>query len=330
MLDGLPQQIYRRCLRYLYRICGHHALLPNSLQIPLCYDPKTTAECGGGFADVWKGKHRDQDVAAKALKVYTSYTTEKFEKIRKTFCREIMTWRTLRHPNVLPLIGVTMTDTVTEKRFVMVSRWMNNRNINKFLESNTNVDRLQLLREITTGLIYMHDHGMIHGDLKGDNILIDGDGHALLADFSLITLIPDRSTFLSSCIQSGTVPWMSPELLEPGSFGLKEIRPTRESDCYALGMVVYEILSGRAPFGGRSDFGTVFKVLNGERPARPQGEGAELFADVIWEVLERCWKRKPSDRASVEDVLQCLGGTPSDVDAETDSGDQSDATPDDS
>ncbi|KAF9643888.1 kinase-like protein, partial [Thelephora ganbajun] len=249
------------------------------------------------------------------------------------FCREVVTWRTLYHPNVLPLIGVTMT----EKRLVIVSQWMDNGNVNEFLKrSDANVDRLELLREATRGLIYIHDKGVVHGDLKGNNVMIDKDGHACLAEFSLITLISDQSTFVSSCIESGALPWMSPELLDPERFGLKKRRPTRESDCYALGMVIYEILSGQVPFATYGPFGTLTKILRGENPKRPRGEGEKLFTDDIWEVVELCWKREPGDRASAKDVLQRLGGilSPSrpsspnmDVDAEPDSDDQSDATP---
>ncbi|KAF9643875.1 kinase-like protein [Thelephora ganbajun] len=169
--------------------------------------------------------------------------------------------------------------------------------------------------------------------------MIDKDGHTRLAEFSLITLIPDQSTFVSSCIESGTLPWMSPELLDPESFGLKKRRPTRESDYYALGMVIYEVLSGRVPFATHSPFGTLTMVLRGEHPKRPHGEGGELLTHGIWEVVELCWKREPSDRASAKDVLRCLGGTPSplqpsslnvDVDVEPDSDDQSDSTHSDS
>ncbi|KAF9644749.1 kinase-like protein [Thelephora ganbajun] len=172
-----------------------------------------------------------------------------------------------------------------------------------------------------------------------DSIMIDKDGHARLADFSLITLIPDQSTFVSTCIEGGTFLWMSPELLDPESFNLKGIRLTKESDCYALGMVIYEILSGQVPFGKRGGpFVALSKVLCGERPPRPQGEAGELFTDDIWEVVELCWKPRPSDRAIANDVLECLGGTPPpsrppfkiDRDADTDSDDQSDAASDDS
>ena len=126
---------------------------------------------------------------------------------------------------------------------------------------------------------------------------------------------------------------MSPELLDPDSFGLKKSRPTKESDCYALGMVIYEVLSGQTPFAPLVTPLVIRKVLQGERPGRPKGEGGKRFADGIWEVLERCWKHQPKERINAKAVLLCLGGAPplllssSDTDliAESDTDEQSDA-----
>ena len=175
----------------------------------------------------------------------------------------------------------------------------------------------------------MHSQGIVHGDLKGvclnhvnaflyfslfntqANILIDHCGHACLADFSLITVISDRSTFLSSCIEGGTIQWMSPELLAPENFGLRESRPTKESDCYALGMVIYEVLSAQRPYAPHKDFTVIRKVLDGERPRRPQGDEGKLFTDRIWRVVELCWAVEPHQRISAELALRGLGGNPS-------------------
>ena len=98
------------------------------------------------------------------------------------FCKEAVTWKFLRHPNVLPLVGVT----ISEVRLAMISNWMTNGNINDFVTSHPEVDRLSLvccvskyflssltvfgilqLVGVTKGLIYIHDRGMVHGDLKG-------------------------------------------------------------------------------------------------------------------------------------------------------------------
>ena len=164
--------------------------------------------------------------------------------------------------------------------------------------------------------------------------MIDHEGHALLYDFSLLTIVSDDSTVISSSTEGGTIQWMSPELLDPDRFGLRDSRPTKKSDCYALGMVVYEVLSGRRPFAPAKATIVIWMVLEGQRPERPQGEEGQFFTDAIWEVLGMCWKQQPRERTSVEVVLRCLEGKPLslgstpdvDVGAETDTSDASDAT----
>ena len=102
---------------------------------------------------------------------------------------------------------------------------------------------------------------------------------------------------------------MSPELLDPGQFGLKDNCPTKESDCYALGMVIYEVLSGQAPLSQhKGAIVIILKVVAGERPERPGGTQAMWFTDSLWGMLERCWKPQPRDRPSLKTLLQCLEG----------------------
>ena len=136
------------------------------------------------------------------------------------------------------------------------------------------------------------------------NILIGNDRHARLAGFSLITLFPDQSVPLSSYAAGGSTRWMSPELLDPPS--PSRGHPTRQSDCYALGMVIYEVLSGQAPFSQDTDHVVMRKVLEGGHPDRPQGAQGKLFPDGIWEMLEGCWERQPSNRPTLAAILRCL------------------------
>ena len=163
---------------------------------------------------------------------------------------------------------------------------------------------------------------MIHGDLKGvrffvkarvtfilsklsvkANVLVDETGHARLADFGLLTIISDPACLLpsSSYTQGGTARWMSPERIAPQRFGFKDSRPTKSSDCYALGMVIYETISGNLPFHRDSDLTVFMKVVEGERPPR-----GVKFTKGLWKMLELCWAPQPNDRPSIEDILQCL------------------------
>ena len=134
------------------------------------------------------------------------------------------------------------------------------------------------------------------------NILIDQTFHARLADFGLLSTLSDLSTSNSSA-KGGTARWMSPELLDPE---IQSPRRTKCSDCYALGMVIYEVLSGHVPFTQYSRYAAVTKVLRGERPERPQGAEGNWLVGEMWEVLQSCWAPQPGDRPDIKDVLQCL------------------------
>ena len=146
-----------RCLRALYKTCDSNAIVPNSFRIPLCYDRLDFPLHCGGFADVWKGKHNGQEVAVKTIRTASRKDLPAIAGVRhgscglsacmcansllQKLCKEVVTWKALRHPNVLPLLGVIMN----EHHFAMVSEWMENGNISEFVKQNPGVDRLGLV-----------------------------------------------------------------------------------------------------------------------------------------------------------------------------------------
>jgi len=152
----------------------------------------------------------------------------------------------------------------------MVSAWMENGNINEFIGRDPHVNRIELLVDVANGLRYMHDLHVVHGDLKGANILINKGRRACIADFGLTTItgvvtwanVRDRpaslisNDTLMSFTGGRTSRWMSPELLDPERFRMphpEDNRPTKQSDCYALGMVIYEVsvhVNGFVVWGG--------------------------------------------------------------------------------
>ena len=241
--------------------------------------------------------------------------------ITQRFCKEVLTWKALRHENVLPLLGVTMSD----NQFAMVSEWMANGNINEFVRAHREANRFKLVGPCSYRISYLSltesfpiawrcrsradvyaqsgddtrrsERGMaldIIGYIFSNishvkaNIVIDKDGNARLADFGLLTIVSDSTHTATTTTSSGagTRMWMSPELLDPERFGCKNARPTKESDCYALGMVVLEVLTGQVPFPRCSDVVITMKIIEGERPGRPQGPEAVWFSKDLWGMLE--------------------------------------------
>jgi len=99
---------------------------------------------------------------------------------------------------------------------------------------------------------------------------------------------------------------MSPEILDPDRFGPGDSRPTKHSDCYALGMVILEVLTGVHPFPNYNNLIVTSKIVEGKRPGRPEGEEGVWFTNDLWEMLERCWSPQPERRPAIDAVLQCL------------------------
>ena len=153
-LDMLPPGFQKICLGTLCKICGRLGLLPRSVRIQVPYDRSNDPLYTGGYADVWKGQYQDSHVAVKVLRVCANNNFEKITRVGtrslseticslslQRFCREAVAWKSLRHPNVLPLLGVMMR----ERCFVMVSEWMDSGNMNEYIWANRNVNRFELV-----------------------------------------------------------------------------------------------------------------------------------------------------------------------------------------
>ncbi|KAF9646136.1 kinase-like protein [Thelephora ganbajun] len=301
----------------LCKTCSRQRLLPRSMHISdYSWDPMDN-DCHGGHANVSQCTYKGRRVAVKVPRVYD---TSDSDDILSKFCREAVAWNHLQHLNILPLLGVTLA----EKRFTMVSEWMEAGNINDFIEKYPNENRIELLVDVAKGLTYMHSLHLVHGDLKGANILINKDRRACITDFGLSTItrvrtyVTDTASIFSmlsndtvmSFTPGGTVRWMSPELHDPERFGIPESegdRPTRQSDCYAFGMVIYEVLCGHVPYHDiLRDTAVTLAILDGERPKKPKGGIYLGFAEALWETVEQCWLQDRSARPDVEEILCCL------------------------
>ena len=94
---------------------------------------------------------------------------------------------------------------------------------------------------------------------------------------------------------------MSPELVAPEKFGFKKSQLTISSDCYALGMVIYETICGKVPFHEHTDIATFVKVMLGEHPTR-----GEMFPERLWGMMELCWASNPKDRPGIRAIFWCL------------------------
>ncbi|KZT57402.1 kinase-like protein, partial [Calocera cornea HHB12733] len=221
--------------------------------------------------------------------------------------REISIWSTLEHPNVLPFLGLSVQPDLRVP--YLVSPWESYGNVMKYLESHEDADRAHLIRGVADGLIYLHDKGVVHGDIKGANILVASDGHPVLADFGL-SVIDSQNTQGQTTSQTfaGSARWMAPERLVPDEYGLSgRTSRTPASDVYSFGLTIYEIYSGRVPFYGLGNIEASMAAVGGKRPPHPGDDATRRgLTPRLWTYITRCWEAQPASRPGLADLAQYL------------------------
>ncbi|QRV88286.1 Tyrosine kinase catalytic domain protein [Ceratobasidium sp. AG-Ba] len=207
-------------------------------------------------------------------------------------------WSRCRSPNVLPPLGLAIVD----NQIRMVSRWMENGDLPGYLRRHSDVDRLDMCTQISQGLEYIHSIPMIHGDLKGPNVLVSDTGVPMITDFGNAVLEYGTIQFTKTAQLPGfTARWTAPELLESEDFA-----QSKEADVYALGMTILEVMSGEVPFANyKQEIRLVLAIVNKKMtPNRPEAEipTGDERSDRLWTLLGRCWSSEPTERPSANEV----------------------------
>ena len=202
------------------------------------------------------------------------------------FKREEEIGRQLDHP------GIVKTFNDEERsRFYMVIEWVDGRLLRTILneEKKLSIDRASTLaHRICDALDYMHKHGIVHRDLKPENIMVDENDQIKLIDFG-IAMKEDarRLTFVNVSSLLGTPDYISPEQVK-GALG------DQRSDIYSMGIIFYEMLTGRVPFVGPNPLAVMNeRVLNDVKP--PRDLNPEISPELE-EILYRALEREPRHR----------------------------------
>ncbi|KAG8706665.1 hypothetical protein FRC11_008046, partial [Ceratobasidium sp. 423] len=211
--------------------------------------------------------------------------------------REIYTWSKCSHPNVAELIGIV----IFRGCLAMISRWAQKGNIMAYLERRPSTNRCRMSLEICNGLTYLHDQNIVHGDLKGANVLIANNGTPVLVDFGNATITGATLQFTRSTETgpSFSTRWTAPEILKG------ESAHTKAADVYSLGMTILEVLTGKVPYANVHELALIVHiVVKSSMPIRPLEviPRNSVFGNILWAILTSCWTHNTNQRPTADDV----------------------------
>ena len=204
------------------------------------------------------------------------------------FHREQEIGQRLDHPGVMKVLGDD-----DQSQVYMVMEWVDGRLLRQILNEQRKLppDRaLRIALGILDALDYIHNHGVVHRDLKPENIMVDPDDHVKLIDFGIAANAGARRlTFVKLSQTMGTPDYISPEQVKGG-------RGDARSDLYAMGVMLYEMLTGKVPFTGSNAFVIMNdRLLNNPVPPREIDPG---ISPQLQEIIYRALERDPKNRYS--------------------------------
>ncbi|KPA80801.1 putative protein kinase [Leptomonas pyrrhocoris] len=250
----------------------------------------------GSFGAVYTALLRNgRTVCCKVIELGNVESEEEMEKLRN----EIALMKRLHHPNCVQYYGSLEDRTKNTLNIFMeyVSGGTLTSFVNKFKSIPLETMR-QWAYQMATGVKYLHDCGIVHRDIKGDNVLVSVDGIVKLADFGCSKSIDDVCSATHGCsTMVGTPYWMAPEVIkcEAGGYGMK-------SDIWSLGCTIVEMLTGKPPWPEcNSMWAAVYKIANST------GLPTEIPSDVdaeLMDLLEKCFERNPKLRLTATALLQ--------------------------
>jgi type II secretory pathway pseudopilin PulG len=249
---------------------------------------------GGGFGSVTRGVYRGQDVAVKKLLLQAMP-----EEIITEFEREVSLMKSLHHPNIIQFVGASNV----QNNLAIVIEYAPLGSLASAMKKQklSHALKITMLIETAKALQFLHSNGIVHRDIKPQNILVfslepRSSVHVKLTDFGTARFIPDASTNVTRNI--GTCGYMAPESLG------KNPKISKSADVYSFAILMWEVMFERVPFEALNWQSEIEEhVLSGDRLPFPASSHAH---PELVKLIEDCWQQDPLDRPTITAVAQRL------------------------
>ncbi|MFZ2053982.1 MAG: serine/threonine-protein kinase [Candidatus Aminicenantales bacterium] len=240
----------------------------------------------GGMGIVYKGLDPDieREVAIKTIRFDTLTEGMEKEELLTRVIREAKAAGRLNHPNI-----ITIYDVVRDKDLTyIVMQYVDGPSLQAMTEPGKTYspqEIVDILKPVSDALDFAHRGGIVHRDIKPANILIDNSGKPFLADFGVARI--ETSTLTQAGTAVGTLSYMSPEQVKGQTVD-------KRSDIFALGVILYELLTGKKPFGGDNMSTIVYRIVH-EEPERITNINKDL-PPAYESVVRKALAKNPDDR----------------------------------
>ncbi len=247
---------------------------------------ETERELGAGAAAVTVAAHDrrlDRRVAIKILKP----ESERDPEFSRRFTREARAAAAINHPNVVSVYDVGQEGDL----LYLVMQYVDGTDLKRLIERNGALPwrrAVEIARDVLAGLAPIHDAGIVHRDIKPQNVLIAGDGSVKVTDFGVAHMELDAA-LTTAGTTVGTASYMAPEQAQGQS-------PTPAADVYAVGVMLYEMVSGGLPFNEPTSIATMLAHIQQEAEPPVAPRGMEAIPEGLELVIRQAMAKRPDTR----------------------------------
>ncbi|XP_066351924.1 uncharacterized protein [Miscanthus floridulus] len=248
----------------------------------------------GAHSRLFHGIYKEQPVAVKFIRQPDDEEdAELAAQLEKQFHTEVTTLSRLNHPNVIKLVGACSSPPV----FCVITEFLSGGSLRAFLHKLDHKALplgkiISISLDIACGMSYIHSQGVVHRDVKPENIIFDEEFCAKIVDFGIVC---EEEYCDPLANDTGTFRWMAPEMMKHKPYG-------RKVDVYSFGLILWEMFSGTIPYEELNPFQAAFAVFDKNvRPAIPSSCPAPVRL-----LIEQCWASHPEKRPDFSQIVQIL------------------------